>query len=142
MNIQRKDKKYIWLLIIWTVIAGNKNLKLPNAKEYIDSETFKFRMEELRKISEDISYFAENYFYIISLDSRKIIDKTLPETGGTYKNNVYRKTSYLSFLQTVLAKTGKCIISDSKITIRNKHTGKIEEITIEDFFNKNENAAN
>ena len=85
-------------MIIWTGIAGNKNLKLPNAKEYIDSETVKFRMEELRKISEDISYFAENYFYIISLDSRKIIDKTLPETGGTYKNNVYRKTSYLSFL--------------------------------------------
>lgn len=39
-------------------------------------------MEELKKVSEDITYFAENYFYIISLDHRKIFDKTLPETGG------------------------------------------------------------
>lgn len=57
------------------VIVGNKNLKLPNAKEYIDAETFNFRMEELKKISEDIKYFAENYFYIISLDTGKSIIK-------------------------------------------------------------------
>lgn len=51
---------------------GNKQLKLPHAKEFIDKDTFKFRMEEVNKIANDISYFAENYFYIISLDKRQI----------------------------------------------------------------------
>ena len=50
---------------------GNKQLKLPNASEFVDPQTFKFRMSELEKISNDISYFAEKYFHIISLDKRK-----------------------------------------------------------------------
>lgn len=68
---------------------GNKQLKLPNQKEYIDKETFNFRMQELDKISKDIAYFAENYFYIISLDARKIFNKTLSQTRRISTNNVH-----------------------------------------------------
>lgn len=49
---------------------GNKQLKLPNSSEYVDPQTFEFRMKELEKIANDITYFAEKYFYIISLDER------------------------------------------------------------------------
>lgn len=32
--------------------------------------------------------------------------------------------------------SGKCLIGQTFLTIKNKKTGKIENITIEDFFNK------
>jgi hypothetical protein len=32
--------------------------------------------------------------------------------------------------------SGKCVAENTKITIRNKQTGEIEEINIKDFFNK------
>ena len=32
--------------------------------------------------------------------------------------------------------SGKCSLSSTYVTLRNKKTGKIEEITIEEFFNK------
>ena len=66
---------------------GNKQLKLPNACEFVDPQTFKFRMEELEKISNDISYFAEKYFHIISLDKRKNSNPPLSKTKRTNSNN-------------------------------------------------------
>ena len=35
--------------------------------------------------------------------------------------------------------SGKCVHSDTTITIRNKKTGKIEKISIEDFYNRFDN---
>lgn len=32
--------------------------------------------------------------------------------------------------------TGKCVTADTKVTIRNKHTGLIEKISIKDFIEK------
>lgn len=32
--------------------------------------------------------------------------------------------------------TGKCVTEDSKVTIRNKHTGEIEKISIKEFISK------
>lgn len=34
------------------------------------------------------------------------------------------------------AKAGKCVYGDSKINIKNKKTGKIEEISIAEFFKR------
>lgn len=70
---------------------GNKQLKLPNQKEYIDKETFNFRMQELDKIAKDISYFAENYFYIISLDKGKTLIKLYPKQEELVKTMVEKK---------------------------------------------------
>lgn len=53
-------------------LRNNPQLKAPNVKEYVSPELFQERMQEFKKISEDIVYFAEKYFYIISLDKRKI----------------------------------------------------------------------
>ena len=54
---------------------GNKQLKLPNTKEIISTEEFNHRLEEIKKVYNDITYFAENYFYIISLDQGKTLIK-------------------------------------------------------------------
>ena len=62
------------------------------------------RFEELARIMNDPIYFAEKYFYIISLDHA--------------------------------VKAGKCVYGDSKINIKNKKTGKIEEISIAEFFKR------
>ena len=64
---------------------GNKQLKAPNSTEFIDPSTFSERLNEVKKISEDITYFAENYFYIISLDKGKSLIKLYPKQAELVK---------------------------------------------------------
>ena len=70
---------------------GNKQLKLPNTKEYIDAKTFQFRMSELKKVFNDIKYFAENYFYIISLDQGKTLIKLYQKQEELIKTMTAKK---------------------------------------------------
>ena len=56
------------------MLDGNEKLKAPRYKEYVSGEVLKERIEELKKILADPIYFAEKYFYIISLDGRKTIN--------------------------------------------------------------------
>jgi hypothetical protein len=92
-------------------------------------------MEELKKISEDIAYFAENYFYIISLDSGKSLIKLYPKQEELIKTMATEKrTICLSCRQ-----SGKCLSSDTLITIRNKQTLEEEEVTIGEFFERMKN---
>lgn len=64
---------------------GNKQLKAPNVTEYITNDIFKYRMEEFQKIHDDITYFAEKYFYIISLDTGKSLIKLYPKQAELVK---------------------------------------------------------
>lgn len=114
---------------------GNKQLKLPNSKEYVDAQTFQFRMSELKKIYSDIKYFAENYFYIISLDQGKTLIKLYQKQEELIKTMTAKKRVIcLSCRQ-----SGKCVSPAASIKIRNKQTHEIEELTIYDFFNKIKN---
>lgn len=60
-------------------LRNNEQLKAPNVTEYVDQNIFKQRMEEVKKITEDICYFAEHYFYIINLDQGKQKIKLYPK---------------------------------------------------------------
>ena len=89
-------------------------------------------MEEIKKISTDIKHFAENYFYIISLDKGKTLIKLYKKQEDLIKTMVNKKRVIcLSCRQ-----SGKCFCSDMLIKIRNKKTGKIEEISIKNFFER------
>ena len=66
-------------------LRNNQQLKAPNVTEYIDQNVFKQRMEEVKKITEDICYFAEHYFYIINLDQGKQKIKLYPKQAGLVK---------------------------------------------------------
>lgn len=72
-------------------LRNNKQLKAPNVTEYVDQDIFKQRMEEVKKISSDIQYFAQKYFYIISLDQGKQKIKMYPKQARLVKEMTKRR---------------------------------------------------
>lgn len=72
-------------------LRNNQQLKAPNVTEYIDQDQMKFRMKEMEKIVDDIEYFAQHYFYIISLDQGKKIIKLYPKQAGLVKQMTQRR---------------------------------------------------
>lgn len=72
-------------------LRNNKQLKAPNVTEYVDQDIFKQRLSEVKKISQDICYFAQKYFYIISLDQGKQIIKLYPKQARLVKEMAKRK---------------------------------------------------
>lgn len=111
---------------------GNPQLKAPGTTEKITPEEFKRRMSELDKIYKDIIYFAKNYFTIVSLDKGECLIDPYPKQAeliNAMKDK--RRVIALSCRQ-----SGKCVYNKALIKIRNKKTGKVEDITIGDFFNR------
>lgn len=101
-------------------------------------------IEEVIKCKEDIIYFAEKYFNIVTIDEgKRLIDlydyqkKMLKAFTNTppYKNP---KTGSLDSKRHLIIKiarqSGKCVYKDSIIKIRNKKTGKMMDISIEKFY--------
>jgi len=92
--------------------------------------------EEFIKCQEDILYFAEKYFKIITIDEgetiidmwdfqKKMLKAFVEPTDGKRHNIVLASRQI-----------GKCVHKDTKIKIRNKKTKKIEEISIIDFLKR------
>lgn len=72
-------------------IRNNKNLKAPNITEYVDPQTFNQRLDQVKKIKNNIQYFAQKYFYIISLDEGKKIIKLYPKQAELVKSMSQKK---------------------------------------------------
>lgn len=72
-------------------LRNNQQLKAPNITEYIDQKQMQYRMQEMKKIVDDIEYFAQHYFYIISLDQGKKIIKLYPKQAGLVKQMTQRR---------------------------------------------------
>lgn len=106
-------------------------IKKPGEIERISDEEFQRRVLEIAKCKRDIVYFAEKYYRVINLDKGlhiiKLYDVQKEFLRFLVDNN---KVICVSGRQ-----QGKCVFKDTKITVRNKKTHKIEEISIEDFFN-------
>lgn len=62
-------------------------------------------MSELEKISKDIKYFAEHYFYIISLDEGKQLIKLYPKQEQLINTMVKNKR----VIALSCRQSGKCI---------------------------------
>lgn len=62
-------------------------------------------MSELEKISKDIKYFAEHYFYIISLDEGKTLIKLYPKQEELIKSMVNNKR----VIALSCRQSGKCV---------------------------------
>lgn len=116
-------------------LRNNPQLKAPNSTQFITPEIFKERMEEFKRISQDIIYFAQKYFYIISLDEGKRLIKLYPKQAQLVKAMTEkRRVITLSCRQ-----AGKCVTGQTLIKIRNKHTKKIQHISIKEFFERFQN---
>ena len=105
-------------------------IKKPGEVEKISNEEFQRRIIEITKCKRDIVYFAEKYYRVINLDKGlhiiKLYDIQKEFLQFLVNNN---KVICVSGRQ-----QGKCVFKDTKIKIRNKKTGEIQEIEIEKFY--------
>ena len=105
-------------------------IKKPNAIEQVSDEEFQRRILEIARAKRDIVYWAEKYFYIVTLDKGLQLIKLYDKQKELLKHIIANdRTIVLSARQ-----TGKCVFKDTQIKIRNKHTHEEQLITIEDFF--------
>ena len=106
---------------------GNANLKAAGVTINFSEK----QIEEYVRCSQDPVYFIKNYVKIISLDKG-----TIPFSLYDFQEDMIETVHRNRF---VIAKcpsqSGKCVHKDVKIRIRNKMTGQIKEISIEEFYN-------
>lgn len=110
---------------------GISNIKSAGDTIKVSKEEKEFLVKEVQKCKQDIIYFAENYFYIVSYKGKhviKLFDKQKLMLKSFIENNF---SIVLSSRQ-----SGKCNHRNNEITVRNKTTGEIIDIPIGDFFEK------
>lgn len=110
-------------------LRGNKAIKAADQTVFTTVADAKYMINEINHCIDDIVYFAENYFTIVSDKGKEIIslyDKQREVLEGIKdsKNSV------------ILAarQSGKCVSNNSLIKLKNKKTNKIIEMTIGDFY--------
>jgi len=90
------------------------------------------QIQEYIKCSQDPIYFIENYVKIISLDHGPVLFEMYPYQKRMI-DAVHHNRKVLS-RQT--RQSGKCFIFTTMLQIRNKNTGKIEEISVGELLDK------
>lgn len=111
-----------------TIYMGNPNLPSSKAEFDFTPEMIK----ELRKCKKDISHFAENYFYITTLEEGKQkIALFRPQKRIIKSLGKFNRVVCLASRQ-----TGKCVLGNTLMSIRNKKTLEIEELAIKEFHDR------
>ena len=112
------------------MFLGNASLRRKGEKIDYSQEM----IDELIKCKTDIVYFAEKYFYIVTgkkgkskivlYEWQKKVLKAFVETPNDKRHCIVK----------IARQSGKCVCNDTKVKIRNKKTGEIKEITIDEFY--------
>ena len=113
-------------------LRGNPKIKAADSAEYVQGDVILERLNEMQKIIEDPIYFAEKYFYIVSLDNGKELIKVYPKQAELIKAMCDKQR----VVCIASRQCGKCVTGDTKIKVRNKKTKEIEELTIAEFFKR------
>jgi hypothetical protein len=114
------------------IFRGNDNLKAENAAEMVSKEEFEFRAKEIVRCRNDITYFANKYFTIVSPGKGKHIIELFPKQNDFLKDMAtHDRLVCLSSRQ-----TSKCCSGSTYIVVRNKKTLEVELLTIEEFHKK------
>jgi len=87
-------------------------------------------ISEIKKCEGNILHFAENYFYIISLDEGKQKIVLHPYQKRALRMIRDNRFSIMLFSR----QTGKCFDANTLCKVRNKKTGEIQELTIKKIF--------
>jgi len=105
---------------------GNPNLPTEHAEfEYTEEQ-----VKEIAKCSKDILHFANGYFYIVTADEGK---KKI-ELYKTQKRVLAAAQKYRYMIVLQPRQTAKCCLGSTIIKIKNKKTGEIKEITLEELY--------
>ena len=106
-------------------------VKKANVVEQVSKDVYKQRLQCLARSMKDIVWWAENFFRIITLDKGLTTIKLYPKQKELLQHIVdNNRTVVLSARQ-----CGKCQFFDTMLSIRNKHTKTIENITVLNLFN-------
>ena len=111
---------------------GDGQLRNYDEKVEIDEN----KIQEIIRCKEDILYFAENYFNIVTIDEGKQLIQLRDYQKKMLKAFIEPTNGARNVVVCSCRQSGKCVFKDSKIKIRNKKTGKVEEISILDFYNR------
>lgn len=87
-------------------------------------------IKDLEKCKDNILHFAENHFYIISLDEGKQKIVLHPYQKKALRMIRDNRFSIMLFSR----QTGKCLDDNTLCKVRNKKTGEIQELTIKKVF--------
>lgn len=113
------------------------------------SEKITYTKKQLRewvRCKEDIFYFAEHYFTVVEIDTGKHLIKLreyqkrmlkgmlTPPVVPEHKVPIKQHAICLSSRQ-----VGKCCSHNTRVKIRNKKTGKIEEVSMGNFYENMKN---
>ena len=110
-------------------------VKKANVVEQVSKDVYKQRLQCLARSMKDIVWWAENFFRIITLDKGLTTIKLYPKQKELLNFIVGNtRICVLSSRQ-----TGKCGFKDTKITLRNKKTGEIQEMSFKDFYKISKN---
>ena len=103
---------------------GIESLRGPYEKlEYTQEQ-----IEEYKKCRDDFFYFCENYCYVV-LNAKKV-----PLVLRDYQRKLIQDILDNKYVIGCWSRqSGKCVLSNTLIKIRNKKTGEIRDITIGDF---------
>lgn len=108
---------------------GNEALKTHRAAEIIDVEKYEMIVEELTKCAISVEYFADNYYHILALDRGLEIVNMYPKQRELLNLIIDEKR----IITCAARQSGKCF-KNGYVNIRNKKTGEIREILIDDFY--------
>lgn len=89
-------------------------------------------IKELIKCSKDPIYFIENYVYVQTTSK----GRQLLKLYDFQKQFINQLNNYRYNIALMGRQMGKCLSGNTKIRVRNKKTGEILDISIEDFYNK------
>jgi hypothetical protein len=93
-------------------------------------------IKEYIRCKEDIIYFAEKYFYIVTIDKGKQLIQLYDFQKKILKAFYETPEGKQHLILRIPRQYSKCVLGDTKIKIRNKKTRKIEEITMRDFYKR------
>ena len=108
------------------------NRKLRAADEQINYS--KEMIDEYIRCKEDIIYFAEQYFYITTIDKGKIKIPLWDFQKKALKAFVHTPEGRRHIIMMMPRQQGKCVLDETNIKIRHKKTGEIKELPIKEFF--------
>lgn len=114
---------------------GNQNLKDGVQSVNVPVDTFAYYANEIIKCKNDIVYFANTYYHIISGKRGKHVIDTYP------KQNDLLESMQNNERLVVLAsrQTGKCVSGETIISLRDNATGEEFDMPIEQFYKKLQN---
>lgn len=108
--------------------TGNGNIK----KAGVEIEYSQDQIDELVKCASDPVYFIKNYVKIVTLD-KGLTDFDMYDFQERIVSTIHDNRFTICKIP---RQSGKCLVSDSNLTIRNKKTGLIEKISIGNLFDR------